>query len=76
MKELLTQIAKALVDNQGAVKVNAIAGQQITILELTVDIPDQGKVIGRAGKTADAIRLILNAAGAKVHHRYTLEILE
>jgi uncharacterized protein len=53
-----------------------VEGQQITVLELTVAPGDLGKVIGRQGRTARAIRTILNAAGMKLNHRFTLEILE
>ena len=76
MKDLVEQIAKVLVDNPDAVKVQAIEGEQVTVLELRVSPDDLGKVIGKQGRTARSIRTILNAAGVKFKKRYTLEILE
>jgi len=76
MKELVEAIAKALVDKPEEVKVNKVEGQQVTVLELRVDPTDLGKVIGRQGRTAKAIRTLLGAAGMKLKKRYTLEILE
>jgi predicted RNA-binding protein YlqC (UPF0109 family) len=76
MKELLEVIAKALVDNPDEVVVNAVEGEQVTVLELKVHPTDLGKVIGRQGRTAKSIRTILGAAGMKMKKRLTLEILE
>jgi len=76
MKELIEMIAKALVDNPEQVAVNAIEGEQSTVLELKVAQADLGKVIGKQGRTARSIRTILGAAGMKLRRRYTLEILE
>lgn len=76
MRDLVEQIAKVLVDNPDAVKVQAIEGEQVTVLELRVSPDDLGKVIGKQGRTARSIRTILNAAGVKLKKRYTLEILE
>lgn len=76
MKELVEQIAKALVDNPEEVSVRAVEGQQVTILELRVAPGDLGKVIGKQGRTARSIRTILGAAGMKLKKRFTLEILE
>ncbi len=76
MKDLVEQIAKVLVDNPDEVKVQAIDGEQVTVLELRVSPDDLGKVIGKQGRTARSIRTILNAAGVKLKKRYTLEILE
>jgi predicted RNA-binding protein YlqC (UPF0109 family) len=76
MKELVEAIAKALVDNPDQVQVRAIEGEQITVFELRVHANDLGKVIGRQGRTAQAIRTILSAAGMKLRRRFTLEILE
>jgi predicted RNA-binding protein YlqC (UPF0109 family) len=76
MKELVEAIAKALVDNPDQVSVQAIEGEQVTVLELRVHPSDLGKVIGRQGRTAKSIRTILGAAGMKLKKRYTLEILE
>ena len=76
MKDLVEQIAKALVDNPDKVQVNAIDGEQSMVLELRVDQSDLGKVIGKQGRTARSVRTILNAAGVKLKKRITLEILE
>ncbi len=76
MKELVEAIAKALVDNPEGVRVNAIEGEQSTMIELSVDPSDLGKVIGRQGRTANAIRVILGAAGMTIGKRITLEMLE
>ena len=76
MRELIEAIAKALVDNPDQVSVRAVEGEQITVLELRVNSADLGKVIGKQGRTARSIRTILNAAGMKLHKRFTLEILE
>lgn len=76
MKELLEEIARALVDHPEDVQVSEIEGEQTTVLELRVRNEDLGKVIGRQGRTARAIRTLLSAAGMKVHKRFVLEILE
>lgn len=76
MKELIEMIAKALVDSPDEVTVRAIDGEQSTVLELKVAPNDLGKVIGKQGRTARAIRTILGAAGMKLKRRFTLEILE
>ena len=76
MKELIEMIAKALVDIPDQVSVNAIEGEQSTVLELKVAQTDLGKVIGKQGRTARAIRTILGAAGMKLRRRFMLEILE
>jgi predicted RNA-binding protein YlqC (UPF0109 family) len=76
MKELIEQIAKALVDSPDEVSVRPIEGQQVTVLELRVSPTDLGKVIGKQGRTARSIRTILGAAGMKLKKRFTLEILE
>ena len=76
MKELIEQIAKALVDKPEEVSVHAIEGEQTTVLELRVAQTDLGKVIGKQGRTARSIRTILGAGGMKLKKRYTLEILE
>jgi uncharacterized protein len=76
MKELVTDIAKALVDHPDDVQVRAIEGEQVTVLELRVAPDDLGKVIGRQGRTAKSIRTLLGAAGMKLKKRFTLEILE
>jgi predicted RNA-binding protein YlqC (UPF0109 family) len=76
MKELVEAIARALVDHPDEVQVRAVEGSQATILELRVHPEDLGKVIGRQGRTAKAVRTLLGAAGMKLHKRFTLEILE
>ena len=76
MKELVTEIAKILVDNPGEVTVREVAGEQVTVLELRVAPADLGKVIGKQGRTARSIRTLLGAASMKFHKRYTLEIVE
>lgn len=76
MKELLVEIAKALVDSPEDVQVTEVEGEQTIVLELRVRNEDLGKVIGRQGRTARAIRTLLSAAGMKVHKRFVLEILE
>jgi uncharacterized protein len=76
MKELVEEIAKALVDHPEEVQVKAVEGEQVTVLELRVHPTDLGKVIGRQGRTAKSIRTILGAAGMKLRKRLTLEILE
>jgi predicted RNA-binding protein YlqC (UPF0109 family) len=76
MRDLLEEIAKALVDNPDDVSVAEVEGEQTTVLELRVNNDDLGKVIGRQGRTARAIRTLLAAAGMKVHKRFVLEILE
>ncbi len=76
MKELVEMIAKALVDHPEEVVVRPIEGEQSTVLELRVAADDLGKVIGKQGRTARSIRIILGAAGMKLKRRFTLEILE
>jgi len=75
-KVLLEQVAKALVDAPDQVSVDAIDESGETVLELTVAENDLGKVIGKSGRTARALRTLLTAAGIKAHKRYSLEILE
>ena len=76
MKELLEAMAKVLVDYPDQVRVRAIEGEEVTVLELRVHPSDLGKVIGRQGRMALAIRTILGAAGMKLRKRVKLEILE
>ncbi len=76
MEELVLNIAKALVDNPEEVEVNAVEGEQTTVVELRVDPEDLGKVIGKQGRTARAMRTLLGAAGTKDNKRVLLEILE
>ena len=76
MKELVEQIAKALVDKPEDVVVSEVAGERTTVFELRVAQSDLGKVIGKQGKTARAMRTILGATGTKLGKRCVLEILE
>ncbi len=76
MKELIEVIAKALVDKPSEVVVAEVEGEKTTVLELRVAREDLGKVIGKQGRTAGAMRTILSAAGTKLGKRCVLEILE
>ncbi len=76
MKELITYIAQALVDSPDQVSVTEIEGNQTSVLELKVAKEDLGKVIGKQGRTARAMRTILSAASAKIKKRSVLEIIE
>lgn len=76
MKGLLESMAKALVDSPGEVSVNEVDGERTTVYELRVASSDLGKVIGKQGKTARAMRTILGAAGTKIGKRCVIEILE
>jgi uncharacterized protein len=75
MKDLVEAIVKAIVDHPEEVKVNEVSGELTTILELRVAPTDMGKVIGRQGRTAKAIRTILNAAGMRANRRMEFEIV-
>ena len=76
LKEVVETIAKALVDYPEEVAVREIDGESATVLELRVAPRDLGKVIGKQGRTARAIRALLRAAGVKFGKRFVLEILE
>jgi predicted RNA-binding protein YlqC (UPF0109 family) len=76
MQELVTEIAKALVDDPAGVIVEAVEREESTVLRLRVSPGDVGKVIGKQGRTARSMRTILGAVSMKHHHRYTLDILE
>jgi predicted RNA-binding protein YlqC (UPF0109 family) len=76
LKELIEFIAKSLVDNPDAVQVAEIGGEQTVVFELRVAKEDLGKVIGKQGRTARAMRTILGAASTKMKKRAVLEILE
>lgn len=76
MKDLITYIAKALVDNPEEVEVTEIEGDQTSVLELKVAKEDLGKVIGKQGRTARAMRTLLGASSAKIRKRTVLEIIE
>jgi predicted RNA-binding protein YlqC (UPF0109 family) len=76
MKDLITAIVQAIVDQLEEVSVNEIGGDHTVVLELRVAKTDMGKVIGKQGRMAQAIRTILIAAAGKVRKRYILEIME
>ena len=76
LKSLIEYVSKALVDVPDAVSVKEVEGEQTTVIELKVDKSDLGKVIGKQGRTARALRTILNAASTKLRKRSVLEILE
>ena len=75
-KALIEQIAKALVDDPAQVDVDEYEDEGEQVLELTVAEGDLGKIIGRSGRTARALRTVLAASGLKLHKRYALEIVE
>lgn len=77
VQDLVTEIAKALVDRPEEVEVEVMDGDEDdTVLELYVAPEDVGKVIGKQGRTARSLRTLLNAVGTRHHRRYTLEIIE
>lgn len=76
MKELLETVAKALVDYPEEVRVNEIEDEKSVILELTVAKDDMGKVIGKQGRIAKAIRTVIKAAAVKENKRVVVEILQ
>jgi hypothetical protein len=76
MKDLITYVAKALVDNPEAVEVSEVEREQTSVIELKVAKSDLGKVIGKQGRTARAMRTILSAASTKIRKRAVLEIIE
>ena len=76
MKDLISVIAKALVDFPDQVEIKEVEGEKTTVLELRVAKEDLGKVIGKQGKTARAMRTILNANATKLKKRAVLEIIE
>ena len=76
MKELIEYIAKSLVDQPDAVKVTEVEGERTSVIELSVAKEELGKIIGKQGKTARAMRTILSAASTKKRKRTILEIIE
>lgn len=76
MRDLVEAMARSLVDHPDQVRVSEIDGEQTAVIELRVAQDDLGRVIGKAGRTANAMRTILSAAGVKAHRRVVLEILE
>ena len=75
-RELIDYVARALVDIPDEVVVREVAGEQTSVIELKVDKSDLGKVIGKQGRTARALRTVLTAASTKLRKRSVLEILE
>jgi uncharacterized protein len=76
LRDLIEYVSKALVDIPQQVEVKEVVGEQTTVIELKVDKTDLGKVIGKQGRTARALRTILNAASTKLRKRSVLEIIE
>jgi len=76
LRDLMSYVSKSLVDMPEEVEVNEVVGEQTTVIELKVDKSDLGKVIGKQGRTARALRTILNAASTKLKKRSVLEIIE
>jgi uncharacterized protein len=76
LREVIEAIAKALVDNPEEVQVREVDGEATVVLELRVAHQDLGKIIGKQGRTARAMRTILRGAGMKLKKRFVLEILE
>ena len=76
MKDLIEYIAKSLVDNPDAVRVNELQGERMAIYELRVNSEDLGKVIGKQGRTARAIRTLVSASATKQNKRAMVEIME
>ena len=74
--QLITEIARALVDSPEEVFVEAVEREENTVLRLHVSHADVGKIIGKQGRTAHSMRTILSAVSMKYHHRYTLDIVE
>ena len=76
MKELVKSMAEALVDDPAQVEVTEIAGRDTSVIELKVAKEDMGKIIGKKGRNAQAMRTLLNAASAKLRKRVVLEIID
>lgn len=76
IKSLMTEVARALVDDSDAVHIEAFEENEVTVLRLFVSPNDVGKVIGKQGRTARSLRTILSAASMKLHHRFALDIVE
>ncbi len=76
MQTLMSEIARALVDESAAVKVEVLTENETTVLRLYVSPSDIGKVIGKQGRTARSLRTILSAASMKFQHRFSLDIVE
>lgn len=76
MKTLMTEVARALVDDSQAVRIESFDENEVTVLRLFVAPDDVGKVIGKQGRTARSLRTILSAASMKLQHRFSLDIVE
>ncbi len=76
VEDLIREIARALVDESDAVEIQSVSREENTVLKLRVAPHDVGKVIGKQGRTARSMRTILGAVSMKLHHRFTLDILE
>ena len=76
MKDLIKYIAQSIVDNPEQVTVEEVKGNYTSVLELKVSKEDIGKIIGKQGRTAQAMRALLNAASGKAKKRFVLEIIE
>ena len=76
LKDLIQHMSELLVDNPDEVEVNETLGEQTTVIELRVNKSDLGKIIGKQGRTASALRTILKAASSKLKKRVVLEIIE
>jgi len=76
MREMVEYIVKQIVDNPEEVKAQEIKGEKVILLEISVAKEDMGKVIGKGGRIADALRILVGAAAAKLKKRVTVEILE
>ena len=76
MKDLITEIVQAIVDHPEEVSVNEVTAEHTSVLELRVARTDMGKVIGKQGRMAQAIRTIISAASGKARKRYIFEIVE
>jgi uncharacterized protein len=76
MKDLIEAIAKVLVEHPDQVSVRVVEGEQVTVLELRVHPSEVGIMIGRQGRMARSLRIVLHAAGMKLHRRFELEILD
>ena len=76
LRDLVDFMARSLVDNPDEVEVNEVVGEQTTVIELSVSREDLGKVIGKQGRTAKAMRTILNAASTKLQKSSVLELIE
>jgi len=76
LQELIKHIVHALVDYPEQVAISEVEGKQSTVLEIKAAKEDMGKIIGKQGRTVNAIRVVLNAASGKTRRRYLLEIVE